>query len=215
MSTEDIVIGILALVVGAMFCFRGAVAMRIVIALWGAFAGFLLGAGIVAGFDDAGFLGTAAAWIVAGAAAFVLGALAYAFYQLAVVLAMATIGFALGTTVMVAFGVTWSWAVILVGAVVGVLLAVITLAADLPTLILAVLSAFGGASAMVTGIMLLVDSISSDEFTRADATELMHTSWWWYVLYLGLALVGMVAQFRHLGSTRGSMQDQWRPTTRA
>ncbi len=215
MSAEDVVIGILALVVGGLFCFRGAVAMRFVIAMWGAFTGFVLGAGIVAGVDDVGFLRTLVAWIVACVSALVLGTLAYAFYQVAVVLAMAAIGFALGTTVMVAFGVSWSWAVVSVGVLVGIALAVITLAANLPTVLLLVLSAFGGASAMVTGVMLLVGSVGTDEFTRADATELMHTSRWWYLLYLGLAFVGIGAQFRYLDSLRGSMQDQWRgaPTT--
>lgn len=210
MSIENVVIGILALVVGAIFCLRGAVAMRVVIALWGAFTGFMLGAGIVAGVDDAGFLRSVAAWIVAWVAAIVLGLLAYAFYEVAVVLAMASIGFALGTTLMVALGVSWSWVVILVGVVVGVALAVITLAADLPAVLLVVLSALGGSSAMVTGILLLVNSVKTEQFTRADSIEVMHASWWWYALYVVLAVVGIITQIRFLESLRGSMQDQWR-----
>ena len=44
---DDILLGLLAVVVGAVFCFRGYFAMRIIIPIWGAFAGFVLGAGIV------------------------------------------------------------------------------------------------------------------------------------------------------------------------
>lgn len=210
MSTQDVVIGILSLVVGAVFCFRGAVAMRYVIALWGAFVGFMLGAGIVAGVDDTGFLRTVLAWIVACVGAIAVGTLAYAFYEIAVIVAMASIGFTLGTTVMVAFGVSWSWVVILVGVVVGAALAVITLAANLPALLLLVLSSFGGATAIITGVMLLVNSVDSSEFTRTDAIEKIHTSWGWWVAYIALAVAGMVSQARDLSSASESMHDQWR-----
>jgi len=38
---SDIILGLLALAVGALFCFRGYLTMRLVIPVWGAFAGFL------------------------------------------------------------------------------------------------------------------------------------------------------------------------------
>lgn len=212
MTVQDLVIGLLAIAVGAMFCFRGAVAMRIVIALWGAFAGFMLGAGAVAGADGSGFLRTTLGWIIGWVLALAFGAVAYLFYEVAIVLAMASIGFTLGTTIMIALGVSWSWVVILVGVAVGTLLAMVTLAANLPLVLLVVLSAFGGASAMVTGVMLLVGTVGSDEFTRAAAIDRMQTSWWWYVAYLVLAVAGMVAQFRFLESLRGTARDQWNPS---
>ena len=111
---------------------------------------------------------------------------------------------------MVAFGVTWSWAVILVGVAAGLVLTVVTLASNMQLVILLVLSAFGGASAIVTGVMLLAGTVGADQFTSAKATSQMQTSWWGYALHLGLALVGMVAQFRLLDSINRSAQDQWR-----
>jgi len=44
------------------------------------------------------------------AVAILFGLIAYLYYEVAVVLAMAAIGFALGTGLMVALGVRWSWA---------------------------------------------------------------------------------------------------------
>jgi len=67
---DDIIVGIVAVLTGAVFCFRGYLAMRIIIPIWGAFAGFMLGAGIVAG--DSGFLATALGWFV-GIAVALLG----------------------------------------------------------------------------------------------------------------------------------------------
>ena len=82
---NDIVVGLIAVLTGAVFCFRGYLAMRIIIPLWGAFAGFMLGAGIVA--TDAGFLATALGWIVGLAVALLFGLLAYLYDEVAVVLA--------------------------------------------------------------------------------------------------------------------------------
>ena len=44
---QDVVVGLLAIAVGALFAFRGYFAMRVIIPIWGAFAGFMLGAGLV------------------------------------------------------------------------------------------------------------------------------------------------------------------------
>ncbi len=43
---DDILLGLLAVAAGALFCFRGAFAFRIVIPIWGAFVGFGFGAGL-------------------------------------------------------------------------------------------------------------------------------------------------------------------------
>jgi len=39
----DLWVGVIALVAGLVLCFRGAAALRAVLALWGAFMGFILG----------------------------------------------------------------------------------------------------------------------------------------------------------------------------
>jgi hypothetical protein len=51
---DTIVLGAIAVLIGALLCFRGYVTMRLIISLFGAFVGFLLGAGLVAGVTDSG-----------------------------------------------------------------------------------------------------------------------------------------------------------------
>ena len=65
---DDVLVGVLAIAVGALFCFRGYLAMRLIIPIWGAFAGFLLGAGLIANTGSDGFLRSTLGWI-----GFVLG----------------------------------------------------------------------------------------------------------------------------------------------
>jgi hypothetical protein len=205
----DFVLGVLAVLIGLLFCFRGYLAMRLVIPIWGAFAGFMLGAGLVASFADEGFLASALGWLVGAGTAVLFALLAYLYYEVSVLVAMAAIGFAIGTSVMVALGVNWSWLIVLVGVALGAVLALIAVVADLPMALLTVLTALGGASVTVAGVMLLFGVVSVGDFDSAATTQTLDDQWWWYVLYLGLAVAGMVAQLRSTQSLRASLRQSW------
>lgn len=206
---EDIVVGVLAIVIGALFCFRGYLAMRAIIPVWGAFAGFMLGAGLVASFADESFLASALAWLVGFGVAILFGALAYLYYEISVLLAMASIGFALGTGAMVALGVNWSWLIVLVGVAVGTLLAVIAMVGDLPMALLTLLTATAGATAIVAGILLLIGEIAVDDLASETTTQTVGDDWWWYAIYLALVIAGIVAQLRTGARMRGSLRESW------
>lgn len=204
---NDIVVGIIALLTGAVFCFRGYLAMRLVIPVWGAFAGFMLGAGIVSG--DAGFLGNALGWFVAIGLAVVFGVVAYLYYEVSVVIGMMGIGFVLGTSLMVAFGVTWSWLILLSGIVLAVVLAFIAIVGDLPMVLLTVLTALAGAATIVVGAMLLVGTVDVEDFDIGETTERVADNWWWYVVYGGLVVGGIIAQFTDVDRRRETLRQAW------
>lgn len=204
---NDIVVGILALLTGAVFCFRGYLAMRIVIPIWGAFAGFILGAGLVSG--DSGFLGTAWGWIVGIALAIVFGLIAYLYYEVAVLIGMMAIGFALGTSLVVALGVTWNWVIVLSGVILAVVLSLVAILGDLPMVLLTFLTALAGASTIVTGLMLLFGVIQTDGFDVAATTKVAADDWWWYAIYGVLAIAGIIAQFADVDRRRASLRESW------
>lgn len=201
--------GLLAIGIGALFCFRGYLAMRVIIPIWGAFAGFVLGAGIIASVTDESYLRTLAGWLVGFVVALIFAALAYLYYEISVLVVMASVGFTLGTTAMIALDVTWSWLVIAVGVGVAVLLAFLAIAADLPTGLLVILTALAGSSAVVLGIMLMVGAANTAEFDTAVFVQNIDDAWWWYVLYAGVALAGIIMQFRLVESLRASMRESW------
>jgi hypothetical protein len=207
---HDVIVGAVAVLIGAIFCLRGYWAMRVIIPIWGAFAGFLLGAGLVASGTDDGFLRSVLSWMVGLAVAVLFGLFAYLYYEIAIVLAMTSIGFALGTSVMVALGVSWSWAIVLVGVIVGALLAVIAIVGNLPMIVLIVLTAAGGASAVVGGLMLIVGTLQTDELTESGTvTDRLHDDWWWFAVWAALFVVGIVAQIRAAERLRTSMRAAW------
>jgi hypothetical protein len=204
---NDIAVGIIALLTGAVFCFRGYLAMRLVIPIWGAFAGFMLGAGIVSG--DAGFLGNALGWFVGLGLAIVFFAIAYLYYEVSVIIGMMGIGFVLGTGLMVALGVTWNWLIVLSGVVLAVVLAFVAIAGDLPMVLLTVLTALAGASTMVGGLMLLVGTFDLEDFDIGIATENLADNWWWFVIYGGLVVGGIIAQFTDVDRRRETLRQAW------
>ena len=204
---NDIVVGTIALLTGAVFCFRGYLAMRVVIPLWGAFAGFMLGAGLVSG--DAGFLGNALGWLVGFGLAIVFGVIAYLYYAVSVVIGMMGIGFVLGTSLMVALGVSWSWLIVLSGVVLAVVLAFVAIAGDLPMVLLTVLTALAGASAIVAGLMLFVGTFDADDFSIGQTTEYVADDWWWFVIYGGLVVGGIIAQFTDVDRRRETLREAW------
>lgn len=204
---KDILIGLLAVVIGALFCFRGYAAMRVVIPVWGAFIGFLVGAAIAASIDNEGLLSTVLGWILGLLFAVVLGSLAYLYYEVSVTIALGAAGFVLGTGAMAALGVDWSWVQVLVGIALGLALAAVAIIADLPALLLVVVTAFAGAATIVAGAMLLAGTIELAELD-GTTTETLDIGPWWYVLEVGLAVAGIVAQSRD--ATRRRLEEAWR-----
>lgn len=207
---NDIISGVLAIAIGALFCFRGYLTMRVIIPLWAMFGGFVLGAAIVASSDDHTFLRTGLSWAVGAVVGIVFGLFAYLFFEVSVVIAMSGIGFSLGVTAMVAIGVQWSWAILLVGVAAGVLLAVIALAGNMPMVLLTVLTATSGASTIVGGIMLLTDRLQTSEITdSAGVTDRLHDDWWWYAIWGVLAVAGLLAQLGAHDRATGTMREAW------
>jgi hypothetical protein len=206
---EDVVFGLIAIAAGALFCFRGYLAFRFIIPLWGAFVGFTLGAGIVDSATDESFLRTTLGWLVGLALALLFLALAYLYYQAAVILAMGSIGFVLGTSLMVAIDVSWTWVVVLVGVALGALLAFAAIVVDLPMVLLVLLSALAGASAVTAGIMLLAGAVNTDDFDQDAVTEQANDDWWWYVIFALFAVLGLASQVRHTERMRRSMRESW------
>jgi hypothetical protein len=204
-----VLLGLLAIAVGSLFCFRGYLTMRLVIPAWGAFSGFLLGAGLVERWTGDGLLRGALAWLVGLAVAAVFGLLAHAYFEVSVVLAMAAVGFVLGASLMVALDVRWSWAVVLVGMLAGLALAVLAVVGRLPMLLLTVLTGLAGSATIVAGIMLLTDALTADDLGSTAAVSRIEDSAGWWVLYAVLAVVGTALQLRLLDDLRRSARAQW------
>jgi hypothetical protein len=205
----DILLGLLAILAGTLLCFFGAFVLRLVFPIWGAFAGFAFGAGLVAGFAEERFLGSVLGWALGIVFALIFAIFAYLYYAVAVVLVMASIGFLLGSGLVVALGIEWTWVAAAVGLVVGALLGVAAVVADVPMLVLILLSAAAGAGAVVAGFMLLTGALESATFTDGSITRAIQDDWWWYAAFLALAVAGAFFQALKVAAMRSSMRQAW------
>ena len=205
----DLVLGICAILAGVVFCLSGSLWLRIALPVWGAFAGFAFGAGVVAGFGEDRFLGDVLGWTVGLVFALLFAVLTYSFYALAVLVAMTSVGFAIGSGLVVALGIDWSWVAVLIGVLVGALLCVGALLIDLPMVLLTALSAVAGAVGVVAGVMLVTGAMDSADFTDGGFTDKVQDDWWWYVSVLVIAIVGFVVQTRNAAASRRSLRANW------
>ena len=207
---KDIIVGLLAVAAGLMFCFRGYLLMRIVIPVWGFFVGFALGGAIISAITDRAFLGTVLGWIIGVVIGVVFAFIAYTYYAVAVVLTMGTVGYLLGSTLMVALDIRWNWLVIAVGVVVGFVLALGAILIDLPTVVLTVVTALSGATAVIGGAMLIVNRLDLADLGDDAITSQINASWGWWLAYLVLALAGVFAQVQATENVRASVRSTWK-----
>jgi len=202
-------LGILAILAGGVMLFAGQFALRVVLPIWGFFAGFAFGAGIFAELADERFLGTALGWVSGLVFALIFALLAYFFYAVAVILAMAAFGFAIGSGLVVALGIDWNWVAVLVGVAVGAVIGLVSIVGNMPMVVLAVLSSVAGAVSVVAGLMLLFGILNSADFTEASFSSAVDASWLWYVVLVVLAVIGIVAQTRQRVVIQRTVNEAW------
>ena len=205
----DIVLGVLAIVAGGAMLVAGQFVLRFVIPVWGFFAGFAFGAGLFAELADESFLGTALGWVSGFVFAVIFAVLAYLYYAVAVILAMAAFGFAIGSGLVVALGIDWSWVAVLVGVAVGAVFGLLAVVGNMPMVVLAVASSLAGAVSVVAGLMLLLGTLNSADFTQGSFSSAVDAGWGWYVLLLVLAVIGFIVQTRQRVEVRRTVNEAW------
>lgn len=191
----ELVVGIIAVLIGLIVCLRGYVALRIIISLLGAWIGFIFGGALVASVTGEGFLATTFTWVGAIVGALLLGLLAYAFYQVAVLLGMGALGFTIATAVLAALGVdnrALIWIVAGAAALLAIVLAIVT---DLPAGILIVLTALAGANIAVTGLLVLLGQLDVADLEAGYVPD-GGVPLWAGIVALVLAILGIVVQWR-------------------
>ena len=197
MTFQNFLIGVLILLVGAAFCFVGYRFFRVLIAVWGFFAGFNLGTAAMTALFGQNFLGTATGWILGLVIGLVLAALAYLFYYFAVVLLGASAGYSLGSSLMAALGLNNpGFLSVTVGIVLAVVFAFLILFLNLPKILIMVYTAFGGAVAMLTGLLVLLGRVQVVSMQYGIAVALVRASWFWGVMAIVLTVVGFLVQWR-------------------
>ena len=198
MVPETLIIGLSALVVGALLCFVGYRLFRVLIAIWGFFIGFLTGAQVVASLLHSDFLTTPLAWLAGIVLGLVLAVLAYALYTAAVTILGASVGYLIGAGLVTALG-HGNQGIVIIGAglALAILFGALILLLDLVRLLVIANTALGGAGAIVTGILLLFGVIDLNFLRSGVIGAFIKDSPGWVLLWLALAVIGGTFQMQN------------------
>jgi hypothetical protein len=203
---KEVIIALLASTLGVALCFAGYKLARILIPLWGFFAGFVIGASGVSDALNSGFIGTTMGIVVGLILGLVFAAFAYFFFSLAIVLLSASLGYWLGTTLVLFFGFDKGFISSSVGIILGAIAAIIALVINAPKYYLVVVTSIGGAVVAIGGVMLLFGKLDLEAFNYASASTEITSSWLWLTLTAVLGVIGLAFQ---VTSNRGYELEMW------
>ena len=209
MAFQDFLIGALVMLIGLLFCFVGYRFFRILITIWGFFAGFNLGAAAMTGLFSNPFLGTTTGIVLGLVLGLVFAVLAYFFYYFAVVLLGATAGYDLGSGLVGLISNNLNLIAFIVGVVVAVIFVLLILILNLPKLLIMVFTALGGAVAMIVGLLILIGQAKVAYLQFGEAVALVRASWFWTIVAIALAVVGFLVQW----STMRTYTMEWSEST--
>jgi len=83
-----------------------------------------------------------------------------------------------------------------VGIVLAVAFALLIVLLNLPKILIMVYTAFGGAVAMLTGLLILLGRVQVVNLQYGIAVALVRTSWFWGISAFVLTVVGFLVQWR-------------------
>jgi hypothetical protein len=190
---KDLLIGIAAMGIGTLLCFAGYKVARILIPIWGFFAGFFMGAAGVSDALNNQFLGTTLGIVVGLILGLVFGLFAYFFFSLAIVLMGASFGYWLGTGLVTMLGFNKGFLSATVGISIGVVFAILAIVINAPKYYLIVTTAFAGAVSVFVGFLILINKINLESLSYIDGNDI-NVSVLWSILAALLGIFGLIFQ---------------------
>ena len=195
---EIIILSLFALLMGLAFCFWGYRVFLVLLPIWGFFAGLWLGANTITLLLGDGFLATTTSWVVGFVAGLVLAILSYLFYMLGVALVAGAIGWALASGLLAAIGLDGGIIVFVISLVTAIVVVGIVLLLNVQKYVVIVLTAVGGANALLLSILLLLGKVTTDmlQASGSPILPILQDSWFWAIGWLILAGVGIFFQIK-------------------
>ena len=208
MSLEGFLLGIIALLVGAGFCFYGFKFFLILLPLWAFVAGFAAGAQAMSVLFGDGFLATVTGWVIGFLTGAVFAVISYLWFWAAVVILGALVGYQLGVGAMALINLH-GFGAVAVGVIVAVVFAVGTIVLGVPRALVVALTALGGAATMVAGVLLIVGTIKPENLGDGVVGAIIYNNILWLLVFAVVAALGIIWQLR-TPSVQELDRTQWR-----
>jgi hypothetical protein len=190
----EAVIGVLAILVGLMACLAGYVVFRIVLPMLGFLVGLGLGAQLAASLFDQPYLDTPLSWILAVAVGVLVATIAFAWWYVSVALTIAGLGYAIGYGAAIGLGLTVSGSVT-AGVILAVVFALAALLLRVPIGVVIVVTSFWGSSALIGGVLILMDRIAPRQLRNGTVDVVIAESALLLAIWVAVGIVGVLVQW--------------------
>jgi hypothetical protein len=191
---NDAVIGLIAILIGLLACLAGYAVFRVVLPILGFFVGLGLGAQLAARLFNEPYLGSPLSWVIAIVIGLVVATIAFVWWYVSVALTIGGLGYAVGYGAAVGLGAD-STVLVIVGVVVAVVFALVALLLRVPIFIVIGVTAFWGASALIGGVLILLNRIEPGQLRNGTVDVVIHSSPVWLAVWVGLGVVGVLVQW--------------------
>lgn len=188
------IIAILAVLIGAAFCFGGWRFFLLLLPVWGLIVGFGLGTEATRALLGEGTFATITSWAIGIVFALVFAVLSYLFWYGAIAILGGTVGYAIGAGAWGIIGNETGVIAFIIGLAVGAVFAIGVLVLNVPRYLVIALTALGGAAVMIAGWFILTGQIPTDNITWTTIGAQIGDSFIWLVVWLVLAGLGLAVQ---------------------
>ena len=190
----DILIGILAVIVGAALVVAGLRYFFLLLPIWGFVAGLIVGAALITAVFGDGFLSTTLGIVVGLVFGVLFALISYFYWYFTVILAAAAAGSVLGASILGAIGVDSSWLIFIIGLAFGVLFAIGAMFLNLPVYLVIVNTALAGAALVIGGVLMVFDQFDREELGTGDLWRKIDDHWYLWLIWIAIGVVGMMIQ---------------------
>jgi hypothetical protein len=191
---NDAVIGLIAILVGLLACLAGYAVFRVVLPILGFFVGLGLGAQLAASLFSEPYLGSPLSWALAIVIGLVVATIAFVWWYVSVAVTIGGLGYAIGYGAAVGLGADTT-VLVIAGVAVAVVFALVALVLRVPIFIVILVTAFWGASALIGGVLILLNRVEPGQLRNGTVDVVIHTSPLWLAVWVGLGIVGVLVQW--------------------
>jgi len=188
------IVALVALLVGAAFCFGGWRFFLILLPIWAFVIGFNVGTDAISAIFGDGTFATVTSWVVGLVAAIAFALFSYLYYFVAVAILGGAVGYAIGSSAWGLIGNEYGAVAFIIGVICAVILAAGVLLLNVPKYMVIVLSGLGGAATILTGWFVLIGKVPEDAIHWVVVGSYIKDNWFYLIVWGVLAAAGIVIQ---------------------
>jgi hypothetical protein len=211
---QIILFSVLAVVIGAALILYGYRIFLVLLPVIGFFAGFWVGASAMQFTLNENFLATIFTIVVAVVIGIIFAIASYMMYMMGVIVVAFAFAAMIAAGIMTSIGFESGFIVGAVAIAAGVGLVILTVQKNLQKYVIMAIMSTGGGSMVVLGVLVLIGQVSLDTL-KANGNMIgpvLESGTLWVIIWLGLAIAGLVYQIRtsrDFEFSMGDLKERW------